>query len=69
MSQAKPKIITINEIKYHWLVKPQEGYNIISVQKDATRGQKLEVHYKSNIDKHWVDLYMSMRSMVKAQRS
>jgi hypothetical protein len=57
MSFPKRKIrrISIDGIKYHWLVGPNDGFNVYVAQKEGFEGRRIEVNFSTEINSHWPD--------------
>ncbi len=62
LPKKKSRIISVDNVIYRWLVSPAIGFNILVAEKEDAEGQKIEVHYESDIDKHaagfpvyWID--------------
>ncbi len=55
LPKKKSRIITIDGIKYRWLVGPNDGYNVFVAQKEGVDGRIIEVYFKTDISALWVE--------------
>lgn len=53
--KKKSRTILIDNIKYQWLVGPNDGYNIFVAQKAGVHGRIIEVYFDTTINSYWVE--------------
>lgn len=50
--KKESKIITIDEVKYRWMVGPNDGYNYFYAQNESGEGQKIAVQFGMYIEEN-----------------
>jgi hypothetical protein len=50
--KKESKIITIDEVKYRWMVGPNDDYNYFYAQNERGEGQKIAVQFGMYIDEN-----------------
>ena len=55
LPKKKSRLITIDTTKYHWLVGPNDGYNVFVAEKVGIKGRKIEIYFDTDINKFWVE--------------
>ena len=55
LPKKKSRTILIDNIKYLWLVGPNDGYNVFVAQKEGTSGRIIEVYFATDINSYWVE--------------
>jgi hypothetical protein len=55
LPKKKSRTIVIDNIKYRWIVGPNDGYNIFIAQKDGVNGRIIEVYFKMYINSYWTE--------------
>lgn len=55
LPKKKSRTILIDNIKYRWLVGPNDGYNIFIAQKEGVSGRIIEVYFDTDINSYWVE--------------
>src|SRR5689334_22320284 len=55
LSKKKTRLITIDTVKYFWLVGPNDGYNVFVAEKAGMKGRKIEVYFETDINRFWVE--------------
>ena len=55
LPKKKSRTISIDNIKYRWLVGPNDGYNVFVAQKEGVEGRIIEVLFDTDISSFWVE--------------
>ncbi|MFC3801982.1 hypothetical protein [Cohnella sp. GCM10012308] len=55
INKKSSRRITVRDDSYIWTVSPDSGYIILIVEHEVSRGNRLEVYIKSDIDSAWVN--------------
>ena len=45
LSKKKSRIITLDKVKYRWVVSPDSGYNVFVAEQESVKGRKIEVYF------------------------
>jgi len=53
--KKKSRTISIDVIKYRWLVGPNDGYNVFVAQKEGANGRIIEVYFQTDINAYWIE--------------
>jgi hypothetical protein len=54
LRKKNSRIITVENVRYRWVISPNNGYCVLVVQKDEVAGSKLEVYFNTDINSFWV---------------
>ncbi|OUJ67374.1 hypothetical protein [Hymenobacter crusticola] len=54
LPKKKSRSITLESIKYTWLVSPNDGYNVFVAQQADCQGSKIEVYFETDVNAYWV---------------
>jgi hypothetical protein len=54
LPKKKSRTIVIDNIKYCWLVGPNDGYGVFVAQKEGVSGRIIEVYFDTDINSYWV---------------
>jgi hypothetical protein len=55
LPKNKSRIITIDGVKYRFMIGPNDGFNIFYAQNDITNGSKIMVYFDTDIDSFWLN--------------
>jgi hypothetical protein len=55
LPKKRSRTILIDNIKYHWLVGPNDGYNVFVAQKEGVNGRIIKVYFDTNINSYWTE--------------
>lgn len=55
LPKKKSRTILIDNIKYHWLVGPNDGYNVFVAQQEGVKGRIIKVYFATDINSYWVE--------------
>ena len=55
LPKKKSRIILIDNVKYRWLVGPNDGYNVFVAQKEGIKGRIIEVYFETDINALWLE--------------
>lgn len=55
LAKKKTRIITIDDIRYRWLVTPKKNICILVAEKEGVKGQKIEVCFETDSMHFWVE--------------
>ncbi len=55
LPKKKSRIINVDDIKYRFMIGPNDGFNIFYAQNDVTNGCKIMVYFDTDIDSFWVN--------------
>lgn len=47
--------IVVHTVCYRWMIGPNDGYNTFYAQKEYGNGQKIVVHFKTDIHTYWIN--------------
>ena len=53
--KKKSRIITIDQIQYRCMVRPNDGYNVFYAELEGEKGRIIEVFFDTEINKFWVE--------------
>lgn len=53
--KKKSRTITIDGTKYHWLVGPNDGFNVFVAEKAGVKGRRMEVNFPTEINSVWLE--------------
>jgi hypothetical protein len=53
--KKKSRTISIDGIKYYWLVGPNDGYNVFVAEKVGVKGRRIEVIFPTDINSLWLE--------------
>ncbi|KYG85479.1 hypothetical protein AWW67_15225 [Roseivirga seohaensis] len=55
LSKKHSRAIVIDDCRFKWLVSPNDGHNVFVAEKEDIKGQKIEVHFNTDINSFWVE--------------
>ncbi len=55
LSKKHSRVIMIDDYRFKWLVSPNDGHNVFVAEKENIKGQKIEVHFITDINSFWVE--------------
>lgn len=47
--------IHINGIDFRWIIGPNDGYNLFYAEREGVKGRSIEVYFRTDINKFWVE--------------
>ena len=63
--KKKLRTISVDGIKYHWLVGPNDGFNVFVAQKEGVEGRRIEVYFPTEINSRWTEYPKTANSNLK----
>jgi len=55
LPKKNSRIITIDDIKYRWVVGPNDGHNVFVAQQEGVKGQMITVYFGPDINTYWAE--------------